>query len=107
MGGAPTSQALFRFRVTSGVYVEQRVINFALAQSATVRSLAVYAARDDRFIRRHFRSMKIMRCASNQLLVREWFDLLRFDQHDIVGILDDPFDDEKRLFRNQKPHALK
>jgi hypothetical protein len=50
--------------------------------------------------------MKIMRLAADELLVREWPDFLRLNQHDIVGVLHRSFDDEKGLFRNQEAHSL-
>ena len=41
---------------------------------------------------------KIVRLASDQLVMRERFDLARFDQHDIVRVLHFAFDQEKIFF---------
>ena|SRR5205085_1297314 len=51
-------------------------------------------------------SMKIVRVGADELFVGERLDLTRFDQHDVIGVLHDAFDDEKRLFRDQEPHPL-
>jgi hypothetical protein len=45
--------------------------------------------------------VEIVRPAPGQLVVRQWSDLLRFDQDNVVRILHLPFDQQKRLLRDR------
>ena len=50
--------------------------------------------------------MKIVRFAADELLVRRAAEsALRLDQDHVLGVLHLPFDDEKRLFRDQQAAA--
>src|SRR5688572_5371438 len=50
--------------------------------------------------------VKIVRLAADELFVGERADLLGLDQDNVFRVLNRSFDDEKRLFRNQKPHPF-
>ena len=50
---------------------------------------------------------KIMRLAPTSCACASGRIFLRFDKHDIIGILHFSFDEQKRLFRNHEPDALK
>ena len=71
-------------------------------QGAT-RELHSFSAADDGG---SYTSMKIVRFAPDELLVRKRPDLFGFDEDHVLGVLHRSFDDEKRLFRNQQPHLL-
>ncbi len=50
--------------------------------------------------------MKIVRLAADELFVREGSNVLRFNQNDIVRILDFAFDEQKSFLRNHQPGPL-
>jgi len=51
--------------------------------------------------------MKIVRLAANELFVGKRANILRFDQDDLVRVLNNAFDDEKWFFGDQQSHSLK
>jgi hypothetical protein len=51
--------------------------------------------------------MKIVRISAHELLVRERSDVARFDQNNVIGILDFAFDEQKCFFSDQKTKSFK
>ena len=51
--------------------------------------------------------MKIVRLAANELIMREWSDVARFNQNHTIGVLHFTFDEQKCFFRDQKTKSFK